>query len=323
MHKLFSTSLPSVLAALACFGMLLGPATAEAQSSAKNETQEKSNLDKSADANRGQGETDPVAPKAQAGESSATDQITEKDQKPKFKVGRITFPTYQFELGDKKLFYGLYLPTSFDKTKTYPLIVVLHGLNGSPGQILAYPGLTKHAEDEGYIMVAPMGYNPRGWYGSRGKGGGRGSDPKNLGELSEQDVMEVLKLTRNNFNIDPQRIYLFGHSMGGGGSMHLAMTYPDIWAAMAVVAPAAYGNRDRLATAKNIPAFIVQGDQDRLVSVQQTRLWVKKMKDLKMKHEYVEVEGGGHVFLAWQHFDGIFAFFAENPKKTQPQSQPK
>jgi hypothetical protein len=37
----------------------------------------------------------------------------------------------------------------------------------------------------------------------------------------------------------------------------------------------------------------------------------------------VEVEGGGHVFLAWQHFDGIFAFFAENPKKTQPQSQPK
>ncbi len=247
------------------------------------------------------------------GATNSTIQLAD-DEALKVEVGRIAFPTYEFEMGKKRLFYGLYLPKGFDRSKTYPLIVVLHGLNGSPGQILAYPGLTKHADDEGYILVAPMGYNARGWYGSRGKGGGRGSDPRNLGELSEQDVMEVLKLTRKNFDIDPDRIYLFGHSMGGGGSMHLAMTYPKVWAAIAVIAPALYGNRDRLAPAKNIPAYVVQGDQDRLVSVRQTRLWVDKMQDLGMKHEYVEVKNGGHVFLAWQHFDGIFAFFAANPK---------
>ena len=323
MHKLFSSSLPSVLATLTCIGILLAPATTQAQSSGENETQEKSDVDKSADGTQVQGEPGAIPPKAQGDESSAPEQETVKEQKPEFKVGRISFPTYQFELGEKKLFYGLYLPNAFDRSKTYPLIVVLHGLNGSPGQILAYPGLTKHADDEGYILVAPMGYNARGWYGSRGKGGGRGSDPKNLGELSEQDVMEVLKLTRSNFNIDPQRIYLFGHSMGGGGSMHLAMKYPDIWAAIAVVAPAAYGNRNRLATAKNIPAFVVQGDKDRLVSVRQTRLWVEKMKELEMKHQYVEVAGGGHVFLAWQHFDGIFAFYKENPKKSKAQTLPE
>ena len=43
--------------------------------------------------------------------------------------------------------------------------------------------------------------------------------------------------------------------------MHLAMTYPQMWAAIAVIAPAAYGNRERLATAKDIPAYVVQGDQ--------------------------------------------------------------
>ena len=244
------------------------------------------------------------------------------DRNARFKTGRIIFPTYEFEMGKKRLFYGLYLPKSFNKSKTYPLVVVLHGLNGSPGQILAYPGLTKYADNEEYILVAPMGYNARGWYGSRGKGGGRGSEPRNLGELSEQDVMEVLKLTRKNFQIDPERIYLFGHSMGGGGSMHLAMTYPQMWAAIAVIAPAAYGNRDRLATAKDIPAYVVQGDQDRLVSVQQTRRWVEKMKELGMKHEYIEVKNGGHVFLAWQHFDGIFSFFKANPKLPQ-QISPK
>ena len=116
------------------------------------------------------------------------------------KRGVSFFPTYEFEMGKKRLFYGLYLPKNFNKSKTYPLVVVLHGLNGSPGQILAYPGLTKYADNEEYILVAPMGYNARGWYGSRGKGGGRGSDPRNLGELSEQDVMEVLKLTRREFS---------------------------------------------------------------------------------------------------------------------------
>lgn len=249
-------------------------------------------------------------------DSEATVQVGE-DKNARFKIGRIIFPTYEFEMGKKRLFYGLYLPKGFDKSKTYPLVVVLHGLNGSPGQILAYPGLTKYADNEGYILVAPMGYNSRGWYGSRGKGGGRGSEPRNLGELSEQDVMEVLKLTRENFQIDPERIFLFGHSMGGGGSMHLAMTYPKVWAAIAVIAPAAYGNRDRLVTAKDIPAYVVQGDQDRLVSVQQTRLWVDKMKELGMKHEYVEVKNGGHVFLAWQHFAGIFSFFKANPRVPQ------
>lgn len=252
--------------------------------------------------------------KVETADSNSGKQTGGEKEKPEFKVGRIIFPTYFFEMGDKKLFYGLYLPKSFDESKTYPLVVVLHGLNGSPGQILAYPGLTKHADDNNYILVAPMGYNSRGWYGSRGEGGGRGSEPRNLGELSEQDVMEVLKLTRKNFRTDPERIYLFGHSMGGGGSMHLAMKYPDIWAAIAVVAPAAYGNRDRLATAKDIPAIIVQGDQDRLVSVRETRRWVGKMKELGMKHKYIEVKNGGHVLLAWQHFDEIFEFFAEHAK---------
>lgn len=249
-----------------------------------------------------------------AGESDSPSQEVDEENKNDAKPGEIVFPSYDFELGKIKLSYGLYLPKSFEQSKTYPLVVVLHGLNSNPGQILGYPELTKYADENKYILVAPMGYNERGWYGSRGKGGGRGKDPDNLGELSEQDVMHVLKLTRQNFKIDADRIYLFGHSMGGGGSMHLATKYPEIWAAIAVVAPAAYGDRSRLESAKHIPTYVVQGDRDRLVSVKTTRKWVEKMKELKMKHEYVEVKNGGHVRVAWQHFEGIFDFFAANPR---------
>lgn len=329
MRSFCSVLLPVLISIAGAMGILAFPVTSLARTASSGLQQEGYQKDESGDQGGGskppasdrvtESTRDAAAATPAKGEEGTekTVQIGDGNTTP-FKVGRIVFPTYDFKMANKRLFYGLYLPQDFDESKTYPLVVVLHGLGGSPGQILAYPGLTKYADREGYILVAPMGYNARGWYGSRGKGGGRGSDPRNLGELSEQDVLEVLKLTRRNFQIDPDRIYLFGHSMGGGGSMHLAMTYPKIWAAMAVIAPAAYGSRDRLAKAKDIPAYVVQGDQDRLVSVRQTRLWVDKMKELGMKHEYIEVKNGGHVFLAWQHFDGIFSFFAGNTKSKQP-----
>ena len=40
--------------------------------------------------------------------------------------------------------------------------------------------------------------------------------------------------------------------------------------------------------------IIVQGDMDTLVPVAGTRLWIEKMKDMKMTYEYVEVAGGDH-----------------------------
>ncbi len=220
---------------------------------------------------------------------------------------------YHFNAAGKDMSYALFVPAGYDKTKKTPLIVALHGLFSNPGQIIRYPGFTKHAQRHGYIIVAPMGYNSRGWYGSRGKGGGRNSDPQNLGELSEQDVMNVLAMTRQDFNIDAQRIYLLGHSMGGGGTLHLAIKFPDIWAAIAPIAPAVPRDSSRLEKAKHIPAIVVQGDRDRLVYG--TRRWVKKMKELKMDHQYIEVEGGDHVFVAFQHFPEIFKFFNTHQKK--------
>ena len=66
--------------------------------------------------------------------------------------------------------------------------------------MIRYEHLTELAEERGYIVVAPMGYNNHGWYGSRGSGrgptgrggGATNDDPENLGELSELDVMNVL-----------------------------------------------------------------------------------------------------------------------------------
>ena len=50
-----------------------------------------------------------------------------------------------------------------------------------------------------------------------------------------------LELAAANNNLDwtrhRDRVYLAGHSMGGGGTWHIAMKYPDIWAGLGPVAP--------------------------------------------------------------------------------------
>ena len=133
-----------------------------------------------------------------------------------------------------------------------------------------------------------MGYNNHGWYGSRGPGrtaiGGRGGranndDPENLGELSELDVMNVLGVVRKAFNVDPNRIDLMGHSMGGG-AWYLGIKHPELWAAVAPAAPAIFSSPDDLVKIKNTPVIVVQGDDDRAVKVETTRQWVEKMKSL-------------------------------------------
>lgn len=258
-------------------------------------------------------------PNAETGTRGNPDRNAAKKTNPaEVERGRVLKRTYSFDAAGKEMEYAVYVPKSYDGTRDFPLIVALHGLHSNPRQILGYPGFVSRAEKHGYLLAAPMGYNTRGWYGSLGKGGWRRGDPKNLGELSEQDVMNVLKIVRSQFHVDSERIYLYGHSMGGGGAMHLAMTYPNIWAAIAVVAPAAYKSLDELTKARHIPAMVVQGDRDPLVPVRQVRRWVEKMKELEMDHEYIEVKDGGHVLVAFQKFDDVFRFFAD---RTRPSSE--
>ena len=99
-------------------------------------------------------------------------------QEPEVDKGKVLARSYDFKEAEKKMDYSLYVPTSYDKEKPSPLIVALHGLGSSARAIIRYPGFTSHAEKHGYLVVAPTGYNSRGWYGSRGKGGGRGDEAR-------------------------------------------------------------------------------------------------------------------------------------------------
>lgn len=216
---------------------------------------------------------------------------------------RVQHRSYRMkQAGGQKIPYALFLPSTYDGSKAYPLIVALHGLGRTYDWLMGYEGYLDFAERDGYILVTPLGYIRHGWYGSVNLG--------RAGELSELDVMNVLGIVRNEFSIDASRIYLWGHSMGGAGTYRLAEKHPKLWAGLGLAAPAPLGGPKGLETYKHIPTIAFQGTRDGLVGP--TRIWVARMKELGMEHVYVEVPGGDHSFFISRNretLSKLFSFF--------------
>lgn len=214
---------------------------------------------------------------------------------------RVLRRSYTFEDGEE-IPYAVFVPSNYDKSKSWPLMVALHGWGGHYDWAMGCDGMLEFSQRDGFIVVAPLGYVRDGWYGSR-------PDKPNAIK-SEQDVMNVQELVRKEWNVDENRIYLWGYSMGGAGTYHLAAKYPDIWAGLGVAAPAPSVGPEQLEKFKDLPILVLQGDEDRLVK--KTRKWVAKMKELGMQYDYVEVPGGGHRFISKNRemLDKFFQFFS-------------
>lgn len=248
---------------------------------------------------------------------------------------RVQQRKYHFADTNEDLPYALFVSSKVAKGKPAPLIVALHGVFGDGNSLLRGSALDL-AEEGGYVLVGPMGYNPQGWYGSpvivmngppgQGKGKGPGAakagppptpEPPNLAELSEKDVMNVLTMMRKEFTIDDKRTYLMGHSMGGAGALFLGPKYVDQWAAVASMAPAAFRmNPDSLAPVKDkMPLLLAHGDADTVVSVDVGRRWAKTATDLKMKDfKYMELPGADHGTVITQSMPEIFKFFSAHTR---------
>jgi poly(3-hydroxybutyrate) depolymerase len=160
--------------------------------------------------------------------------------------------------------------------------------------------------------------------GGRGFGFGTGggtavTDPAEVTQLSEKDVMNVLEMIREEFNVDDERTSLMGHSMGGAGTMYLGVKYASNWAAIGAIAPATAPAGLRPETfsfepARDVPVILVQGDEDTLVPVEGARRWVEQMDELDMTFQYIETPGGTHGSVIGTGMPDIFAFFAEHTK---------
>ena len=226
---------------------------------------------------------------------------------------RVRHRTYTMEETGETIPYALFVPSGYDPASPAPLMVSLHGAGRQYDWLMNYAGLLDLAEHHGYVVVTPLGYTRRGGYGYRGD--------SEQDRRAERDVMSVFELVTGELAIDEDRIYLWGHSMGGAGTYYLASRYPDVWAGLAAVAggsmTADYVDADAI---RHIPFLVIQGSEDRVVPAARARESVAKMRELGMQHLYIEIPGGDHsLFISRdpEVVEHLFSFFNLVSKKTQ------
>ncbi|HSG33310.1 MAG TPA: alpha/beta hydrolase, partial [Sphingomonadaceae bacterium] len=241
---------------------------------------------------------------------------------------RVEERTYVLAATGEEMRYNVFVSSKVDPENPAPLIVALHGMGGDANFIVR-DRLVDLAEENGYVVVGPMGYNEVGWYGSPVIAfGPNGVEPANLAELSELDVLNVAAIATSEFNIDPNRTYLLGHSMGGAGTFYLGQKHADRWAAIASIAPAAFMMQPTqekiLAPLKDagVPVMLTEGAEDNVVPPDTVRTWAAAMEKLEMKHEYHEMEGLDHGTIIGASMPEIFRFFAENVRTPPPTPMP-
>jgi pimeloyl-ACP methyl ester carboxylesterase len=170
----------------------------------------------------------------------------------------------------------------------------------------------------GYSVTAGWGmrFGPLAVSGSSTPGGGKYS----VSDLSELDAMTALARIRQQYTIDPDRIYLMGHSMGGGGTYHLGAKYKDIWAGLAPIAGLG-GIDDATAAAPyiSIPMLVLHGERDSILPAGISRRSVLALQAVGAPHIYLEMPGADHEF--WirrgaRNMEKVFLFFSMVSKRT-------
>jgi predicted esterase len=195
--------------------------------------------------------------------------------------------------------YRLFVPARYEPAKPAALVVALHGMGGDENSMFeayAEGALKREAERLGFFAVCPKGRDSASMY--------RGA--------AERDVLDVIAEVRRDYRIDPDRIYLMGHSMGGFGSWSVAMNHPGLFAALGPFSGG--GNPAGMDKIKHIPQYVVHGDNDKTVSVRMSRVMVEAAKKTGAKVVYVEVPGGSHTDIVVPQLGLMLDFFAAQAK---------
>ncbi len=163
--------------------------------------------------------------------------------------------------------YLLYLPKEYDATsdKKWPFVFFLHGRGESNGplSLVAKWGPRRFAargDDLPFVLVSPQCPRSDSW--SR--------------ESQQNLLVELLDAMLDKHQVDQDRVYLTGLSMGGYGSWRMAADHPQRFAA--VVPVCGGGDPADAEKLKSLPIWVFHGDRDRAVPLKRSQDMVDAIK---------------------------------------------
>ena len=206
-----------------------------------------------------------------------------------------------------------YVPADYDSTKTYGLVVGLHGsghngtdyrnvLIGSGGWATVFPNTIFMFPDGGGDQVSDF-YAPVG---------------------DEEFIGATIAYARGKYSIDSSNVLLQGFSLGGRSALKYGSRYPRLFKGLLLNTPAIQGVLDAendpllgpafvYDSASTLPVFVTVGLEDDLY-VDPIRLVVKKLRSRSGAVQHVEVAGMGHAIPGNNVTTAAITFFT---KKSQ------
>ena len=172
-----------------------------------------------------------------------------------------------------------------DAEEKLPLVIALHGAGGDENMFFDAYGkgqLVELAEERGFVALSPRAY-------------GFTWNPAPFVELVDLMIAEQ--------RVDPDRVYLIGHSMGTGAAAAIARTYPDRVAAVACIAGGGGG-----ASASGPRTLMVAGGLDPLANAERTRGAVKRASDAGAEVQLRVEANAGHSLVVGECLGDVVAW---------------
>lgn len=232
--------------------------------------------------------------------------------------------------GGKKLPYRILYPENYDKTKKYPLLLLLHGggERGSDNEKQLAHGARLFLKEENRknfpaIIVAPQCPEETYWASVKID---RTKQPFTIDfDYSAEPnwplvaANELIKKLSDEESIDKSRVYITGLSMGGMGTFESVYRYPDLYTAALPICGGGDVNRydKRL---RKTAFWVFHGAADAVVDVNLSRQMVGKLKSLKTEVKYSEYPGVNHnswdnAFAEKDYLSWMFSHKRNRPMK--------
>lgn len=228
--------------------------------------------------------------------------------------------------------YRLYVPEDYDSNIAYPVILFLHGAGESGGdnEKQLNVGMMSPFFELGYykdfpcIIVAAQVPNPTSgtigeWVNTSWKDGSYEiKDMDKTGPTFTEEIQLAKKAvdqTIADYNVDTNRIYVTGISMGGYGTWNIITHYSDFFAAAMPICGA--GDPTKSEYLMDMPIWCFHGDEDNSVPVSGSRDMYDAISAYDTnKIKYTEWTGGGHAWLPAYNRKDVWEWLFSQSKQT-------
>ena len=155
--------------------------------------------------------------------------------------------------------YDLFVPSPNDTTRKYPLIIYFHGYNDTVKKFFNWYDSSVQSVNPCFVLAPKCPpSDAEGW----------GNSFLDIFSTRISLAFEVMDSLIKSSNIDTNRLYIYGTSMGGFGTFEALYKYPEKFAAAMVLCGG--GSPSTAAEVMKTPLWIFHGGEDNEVPIAQS-----------------------------------------------------